>query len=241
MHPLPANKYIHPCNAFNGSIFRSPSPETICEGTLGTQTDCHQPVTFPANNSAGQQLARTQIASYTSSCRPCRFSMRGNLLKLFAHINQPPRHSGPATSSFLMWNLSVLVQASKSGPLRKKDTLLKYSNSLNYRRATPPGTSHGTNSTASGAPGQLGACGGNHVTREPPSAVVLDAVSLEVRVKYKVKGRMEAVDRGGPRVVDFMALLKQVHRTSQSPDISKFQSSPFLCMCLLWRKSLGII
>lgn len=63
--------------------------------------------------------------------------------------------------------------------------------------------------------------------REPPSAVVIDAVSLEVRVKHKVRGRMEAVDRGGPRVVDFMALLKQVHRTSQSPDRSKFQSSPF--------------
>lgn len=134
-HPLPASKYIHPCNAFNGSIFRSPSPETICEGKLGTQTDCHQPVTFPLLfNSADQQLAWIQIASYTSSCRTCHFSVRGNLLKLFAHLNQPPHHLGPATSSFLMWNLSVLVQASKSGPLRKKDTLLKYSSSLNYRR-----------------------------------------------------------------------------------------------------------
>lgn len=68
--------------------------------------------------------------------------------------------------------------------------------------------------------------------KEPPSAVVLDAMSLEVRVKYKVKGRMEAVDRGGSRVVDFMALLKQVHRTSQSPDRSKFQSFPFFYVCV---------
>lgn len=127
--------------------------------------DFRHPVGLPpASHIPSKQQCRPTISS-DSNCflhlilQTLSLFSEGQPIKLFAHINQPPHHSGPATSSFLMWNLSVLVQASKSGPLRKKDTLLKYSNSLNYRRATQPGTSRGTNSRA-GAPGQLGACGG---------------------------------------------------------------------------------
>lgn len=81
-HPLPASKYIHSHNAANGSIFRSPYPEILCKGTLGTK-DSHQPHSQQEQCELKTlwKLAQTQIASYPSSCRPYCFFNEGKPIK----------------------------------------------------------------------------------------------------------------------------------------------------------------
>lgn len=64
--------------------------------------DCHQPHSQQTAVLAGNTLriSSDSVPPTLQAAGPIVFLVRGNLLKLLFHVNQPPHNTGPATGPF---------------------------------------------------------------------------------------------------------------------------------------------